>query len=865
MVRVSIIYLLCLCSAFSATLPIYLEDSHAGSFGFFAETLDLEKEYTLILIDAHSDASGIAGSDSIRASLREVLSESDRKKVIKSLRTKGTIQPHNWIEPLMPKPFSEVVWIAADALTIDKKNALEKEADAQLDWKAEFAERACGDLGGNYQVMDWVEFSQWKTDKPVVVSIDLDYFTHLEKPKERLQQVWRHILQIPRLEAVSFSLSRPWQIDDLQAESLFLEAFHQALNVSNSQIFYEPFLTDLHDRSAMAKSYLAKGELPPRFELARASNGFKQLILQNRHRISVAHNTLQWETHLAEWSSDLPDTQLVMVDTHRSIDGVWRLNSDHLADIWILDSMESKKEPQKVIWWLIEPEHDSYNILADSGLGKGFTGEATSYITMKKRQIAVTQDLALSSDTWSKQLDHAHGVDVAKGMGKGMGIVKLQAELVFPNSSSFSSVMEIRVRKNEGFLGSLEEQFHSPYVFGIGMMKDHHTSTTSSTSTTTGPETLVGNDCANFLVYGWRQQGITLPWCNPKQLKSHLTVVDPKSITNEQIQQGLVIHLGSHVAAMWEDLGIIGEVDDQDLVIHHLTGFPEILSLAKLAKGKSYQVYQLSTSIEKVKLAIAGDISLAGDIPKPFISEATIKLLTEADLAIANLECVLTDDTSQREEKRFSYLVSPEKATNLQCFDLLTLANNHTGDGGEIGYLDTIKTLEELAITSLGAGDIEQSCSVKVLQVGEETVGFIAFNTIENESFISNDNEIGVACYPEHKLELEKALTNAEVDFLIALPHWGDEYTALVNDKQREIAKWLIDHGVDLVAGAHTHHIQPIEFYQGKCVAYSLGNFIFAPQSRTGFNDHFLALVELSQTKKGVKKLEIQLKNLLDN
>jgi len=36
-----------------------------------------------------------------------------------------------------------------------------------------------------------------------------------------------------------------------------------------------------------------------------------------------------------------------------------------------------------------------------------------------------------------------------------------------------------------------------------------------------------------------------------------------------------------------------------------------------------------------------------------------------------------------------------------------------------------------------------------------------------------------------------------------------------------------IDAGADLVVGAHPHVIEPYEFYKGKLIVYSLGNFVF--------------------------------------
>lgn len=55
--------------------------------------------------------------------------------------------------------------------------------------------------------------------------------------------------------------------------------------------------------------------------------------------------------------------------------------------------------------------------------------------------------------------------------------------------------------------------------------------------------------------------------------------------------------------------------------------------------------------------------------------------------------------------------------------------------------------------------------------------------------------------------------------------HWGDENTPLITERQREPARWLVNEGVDVVAGSHPHCLQPLDFYQGRPIAYSLGNF----------------------------------------
>src|SRR5437588_163502 len=60
-------------------VPIYIEDNHAGTFYWLAQNIDLDQSCTLVLFDAHSDASGIFDSDKIRSALR-TLGERDRTK-----------------------------------------------------------------------------------------------------------------------------------------------------------------------------------------------------------------------------------------------------------------------------------------------------------------------------------------------------------------------------------------------------------------------------------------------------------------------------------------------------------------------------------------------------------------------------------------------------------------------------------------------------------------------------------------------------------------------------------------------------------------------------------------------------------------
>src|SRR4030095_6314175 len=147
-----------LAAAISATagkvLPVYIEDNHAGTFYWLAQNLDLDQPCTLILFDAHSDASGIFDSDKIRDALRNVASPQDRQTLLDHWRSEGAVQCFNWIEPLMPAPIAKVIWVPAEKLSVSEIRKRTQQATALLDGHLEAAPRQSGSLRESYVVSD---------------------------------------------------------------------------------------------------------------------------------------------------------------------------------------------------------------------------------------------------------------------------------------------------------------------------------------------------------------------------------------------------------------------------------------------------------------------------------------------------------------------------------------------------------------------------------------------------------------------------------------------------------------------------------------------------------------------------------------
>ena len=242
-------------------LPIYIEDNHAGTFYWLAQKIDLDQSYTLILFDAHSDASGIFDSDKIRYALRNVASTQDRQTLLDRWRSKGAVQCFNWIEPLMPAPIEKVIWVPAEKLSASQIREHRQKATALLDGHLEAAPRKSGSLQEAYVVSDFEHLEkEIDPNQRLIVTIDLDYFAGLAaaEREQAFARIWNFVIEQPNLCAITFAISRPYLKSEDDADRLLKLALTSALSLPTAQIEFEPFLTVANDHSNLAKKLMVE-------------------------------------------------------------------------------------------------------------------------------------------------------------------------------------------------------------------------------------------------------------------------------------------------------------------------------------------------------------------------------------------------------------------------------------------------------------------------------------------------------------------------------------------------------------------------------------------------------------------------------
>lgn len=228
----------------------------------------------------------------------------------------------------------------------------------------------------------------------------------------------------------------------------------------------------------------------------------------------------------------------------------------------------------------------------------------------------------------------------------------------------------------------------------------------------------------------------------------------------------------------------------------------------------------------EITISAAGDCTLGSDKSSPasvnfyavkrkkdsdYFFKKVNKIFRQDDLTLINFEGTLTKRTT-REPKKYAFRGRPDYINILKegSVEAVAFANNHCRDFGSGSYSDTIQCFRK-------AGVIYSSYSkVGTYKVKGKKIGMISVNGLENISSVRKLIADGMK-----KLKRQKA------DLCIVSMHAGIEHVYDVSAEQKNIARYAVDQGADLVLGHHPHNLQGIEKYKGVYIVYSLGNFCF--------------------------------------
>jgi poly-gamma-glutamate synthesis protein (capsule biosynthesis protein) len=263
----------------------------------------------------------------------------------------------------------------------------------------------------------------------------------------------------------------------------------------------------------------------------------------------------------------------------------------------------------------------------------------------------------------------------------------------------------------------------------------------------------------------------------------------------------------------------------------------------------------------RLNLTAVGDIMLSRVVGSRMNSnsvyhpyDATRHITTAADITFGNLETTLATTGTRLPGKVIWFRAVPEATEGLTDagFDVLSLANNHILDYDTPALLETIQNLEAAGIGFVGAGEnLEQARRPLVVVKNSIRVGFLAYNefyhyywsTSYKRTFEATEDIAGTAPMKEELIKEDIEKLKELCDVVVVSLHWGIEESNRITAAQQNLAHKIVDWGGDIILGHHPHVLQGIEFYKGKPIAYSLGNFIFDQNDQNNNQSIILSIV----------------------
>jgi hypothetical protein len=255
---------------------------------------------------------------------------------------------------------------------------------------------------------------------------------------------------------------------------------------------------------------------------------------------------------------------------------------------------------------------------------------------------------------------------------------------------------------------------------------------------------------------------------------------------------------------------------------------------------------------ELITIAAGGDIMLGSTFPNETRMppndgadslKAVAPIFQAADIAFGNLEGPMINGGISTKCPPPKPVVPGQPIPKATCFafrvptrygkylkdagfDVMSLANNHSGDFGDAGRISTRKVLDELGIRH--AGSDKGQFAMTVLEVKGQKIAFIGF---AHNNISANVNDLALARQLIRQADKKADIVvvsfhgGAEGAGAQRVPNGPELFYGEARGDLRQFARTVIDAGADLVLGHGPHVLRGMEVYNDRLIAYSLGNF----------------------------------------
>ncbi|TVZ02655.1 CapA family protein [Trebonia kvetii] len=268
------------------------------------------------------------------------------------------------------------------------------------------------------------------------------------------------------------------------------------------------------------------------------------------------------------------------------------------------------------------------------------------------------------------------------------------------------------------------------------------------------------------------------------------------------------------------------------------TGVPArtIQHVPHTAKASSPQV-RASSAPASVTLAFAGDVHFTARTARLLSDPATAfgpiaTVLKLADFTALNLETSVTSRGTPQ-PKTYHFRTVPAAFTALRDagVSLVTMANNHVLDYGQVGLADTVAAAKAADFPYVGIGkNAAAAWAPYVTTVKGRKIAVIGVSQVAElaSSWVATDSRPGEA----NAIDLRQTLAAVRAakrlaPTVIVFMHWGTEGESCPDPNQLSLARQLAAAGASIIIGAHAHMLQGSGWLGHTFVAYGMGNFLW--------------------------------------
>jgi hypothetical protein len=242
-----------------------------------------------------------------------------------------------------------------------------------------------------------------------------------------------------------------------------------------------------------------------------------------------------------------------------------------------------------------------------------------------------------------------------------------------------------------------------------------------------------------------------------------------------------------------------------------------------------------------VTLAFAGDVHFTGRTAQLLSDPATAfgpisSVLKSADFTALNLETAVTSRGAPQ-PKTYHFRATPAAFTALRDggIDLVTMANNHILDYGQVGLADTLATAKAARFPYVGIGvNAAAAWAPYVTTIKGMRIAIVGVSQVAElaSSWVATGSRPGEA----NAIDLTSTLAAVRAakrlaPIVIVFMHWGTEGSACPDPNQLSLAPKLAAAGASIIVGAHAHMLQGSGWLGHTFVAYGMGNFLWWERS----------------------------------